>query len=261
MEPAGPAAPVVPVAPVSPFGPAAPVSPLGPCAPTCPTAPAAPVAAQAADIQPPARDLREAAAIPRKNDAATQPAPPATEEAVVTPAAPPQGAADRIRETLRRIARSGNPEPELKGPTLHELVVLAVQQDMARFYAGLGQALDLSADTLRKIEADVSGERLAVAIKALGASPADALTVMMMLKPEIGLDVAKFSLMTRFYRALKAEDCAALTGRPPARQSVAAPRLEPLHQDLEPLPRNAPPANFGRRVQRPFGEWKNSKSG
>ncbi|BDA83675.1 hypothetical protein Sa4125_12170 [Aureimonas sp. SA4125] len=171
----------------------------------------------------------------------------------------PQGAADLIRQTLRRLARPGG--REMRGPSLHALVALAVQQDGASFYEGLRQALDLSQDVLVKIAEDDSGERLAVAVKALGAGPADALTILMMMKPDIGLDVAKFSLMTRFYRALKVEDCAAIAHGSRLRKAVSAPALEPQYQDLQPLPRAAPPAEFGRRAQRPWGEQKSSKSG
>lgn len=229
--------------------------------------PVAPTAAEAAPpslVTPPpaaATETPEAPAVPTRRVAPSEPvaARPA-EEALRAGVAPPAtSAADLIRETLRRLALPGGRDRAV--PTLHELVALAVQQDGPRFYEGLRQALDLADDVLQMIAEDDSGERLAVAIKALGASPADALTILMMLKPDIGLDVAKFSLMTRFYRALKAEDCAALTRGTRARRTVATPRLEPQYEDLQPLPRAAPPADFGRRAQKPFGEQKGFRSG
>jgi hypothetical protein len=240
--------------------------------PQAPSATAEPVAAAPAAAAPPAPAAAAPAtpAVPAGRVAPEQPvaarpsetspasvSPP--EDDVPAPLPAPTGAADLIRETLRRLALPGG--RDRVAPTLHELVALAVQQDGARFYEGLRQALDLADEVLQKIADDESGERLAVAIKALGATPADALTILMMLKPDIGLDVTKFSLMTRFYRALKAEDCAALARGPRARRTVAAPRLEPQYEDLQPLPRTAPPADFGRRVQRPFGEQKGFRSG
>lgn len=235
----GPAEPAAPAAPAAtPF-----VAPPSPDAPASVAAPETPAVAAPRAVPEPA-----VAASPAEQVPPPPVAPPA-----------PYGAADLIRETLRRLALPGGRDRIV--PTLHELVALAVQQDGARFYEGLRQALDLADEVLQKIAEDDSGESLAVAIKALGASPADALTILMMLKPDIGLDVAKFSLMTRFYRALKAEDCAALTRGTRARRTVGAPRLEPQYEDLQPLPRAAPPADFGRRAQKPFGEQKGFRSG
>ena len=169
--------------------------------------------------------------------------------------------ADLVRETLRRLALTGRQSGPIAEPIpkLQDLVALAVQQDSQRFHEGLRLKLNLSDTVLEKIASDESGERLAVALKAMNAGAADALTILMMLKPRIGLDVEAFGQMTKYYRALKPEDCAALTGAKLRRPTVAAPTLEPQYQDLEPLDRQAPRPTFGRRNSRPGESDKGTK--
>lgn len=170
--------------------------------------------------------------------------------------------ADLVRETLRRLALAGRtaagPVAE-PAPKLQDLVALAVRQEAEPFYAGLRRKLMLPSDMLVKIAEDESGERLAVALKAMRAKSADALTILMMLKPRIGLDVEAFGKMQRYYQALKPEDCAVLTGSSLRRQTVEAPSLQPQYQDLDPLERAAPRPIFGRRASRPGEQGKDSK--
>lgn len=205
--------------------------------------------------------------------AAAAAAPPfAATPATPPPAVPPADAiaadeasgspASRIRQALRRLALPGRRQPRLSTgvSSVGELVAIAVRQDAERFYAGLGHMLGLSGAVCRRIEADEDGERLAVALKALNLGAADALTVLMMLKPRIGLDVAAFERMTKFYRALTAEDCAALA-RGNAGAAPPPPQFRPQYQDVASLLRPAPRPEFGRRKTRPGEGGKESRTG
>ena len=100
--------------------------------------------------------------------------------------------------------------------------------------------------TLSRLIEEPSGETLAVALRALKASSADALSILMLMKPAVGLDVATFDSMARFYAALKPEDCRAV---------IDAARANARHMPLtspEAFGSNeAARRDFGRRSQRP----------
>lgn len=220
----------------------------------------------ARDITPPASEL---SARPARRAIERLEAPPLVPD--LLPAAPPvedasidnspvaRSAAAVVRETLLRLALPGR-RKSLDGatagsaPTLAELVSMAVRQDGARFYDGLVRLLGLSPEMLRKIVLDDTGERLAVALKAVGASHADAMTVLMMMKQTIGLDVEAFDRMTRYYRALKAADCTSLArGHSAARHDApaTAPALRSPYQDTAPPQRTEARPTFGRRTTLP----------
>lgn len=172
------------------------------------------------------------------DDAQTRPAP--------TPYQPGM-AAEAVRDALRRLVQPGR-KPVARRLAPADLLDAAVEGDIAATLATLATIAGLDESTLKLIADDETGERLAVALRAIGMRDADALTVMMMLKPKIGLDVTAFDLMTRYYRSLKREDCEMLLG---LRRQVKAPTLEPMFDDIERMERPAPRAAFGRRTERP----------
>lgn len=168
-----------------------------------------------------------------------------------TPPATPAGwNAEGVREALRRMALTGRHaahEPAPPKPRLEDLLAHAMDRDEDRFYEALGLALDLRAEIVHQMRTETDGERLAVALKALGAGAADAMSVLMMLKPAIGLDVAAFERLTRVYRTLTVEDGRRLLddariGSRGTHQPLTAPALRPL---------SAPRTEFGRRKERP----------
>ncbi|WP_182085585.1 hypothetical protein [Aureimonas sp. ME7] len=156
---------------------------------------------------------------------------------------------DAVREALRRLALTGrSPSTGAPAPArLEDLVALAMDREDARFYEGLASALSLSDKILATIMEDASGERLAVALKALAAKSADAMSILMMLKPAIGLDVRAFDRLALYYRTLKVEDC---------RSMVSASRLHAHRHQPVAAPESVravvqPRREFGRRVERP----------
>ncbi|MBB3996586.1 hypothetical protein [Aureimonas pseudogalii] len=172
------------------------------------------------------------------------------------PSAPPLRTAETVRETLKRLAGAGRGRPTVApaspeaAPTFTALLHHAMMRDEIAFYRTLRGIFGMPEATLRAIEADEEGERLAVSLKALKASSADAMSILMMMKPRIGLDVAAFDAMARFYKALRAEDCRAAIG---AARAGALPEHRPLTSperfDAAPQPR----LEFGRRGARPAG--------
>ncbi|WP_062208156.1 hypothetical protein [Aureimonas sp. AU12] len=170
---------------------------------------------------------------------------------------PPLRTAASVRETLRRLALAGRkapppvaaqPAPAPEPPTFAALMMAAMRRDEPRFYRTLSDIFGLTDTTLATIRDDEGGERLAVALKALKANAADAMSILMLVKPSIGLDVAAFDEMARFYKALRSEDCRAAIGasrlpRPAEHQPLTAPE----RYDTAPMPRR----DFGRRAARP----------
>ncbi|KQT55259.1 MULTISPECIES: DUF2336 domain-containing protein [unclassified Aureimonas] len=211
-------------------------------------------AAAPADVEaPPAEPARAETSEPVPSPTPAPRVPTAEVEAPIQPKAEekpayrPGMAAEAVREALRRMVQPGR-APVARALRPADLVEAAVEGDTAATLAALASIAHLDEATLALVADDESGERLAVALKAIGMRDADAMTVMMMLKPKIGLDVPAFDVMTRYYRCLKRDDCAALLG---LRRQVEAPKLEPIFDDIERLNRPAPRAAFGRRTERP----------
>ncbi len=159
--------------------------------------------------------------------------------------APPR-TAEEARDLLRRLATAGRGRLKRAQPGFSDLMNAALAREDAEFYALLTEIFTLDADTLERMISEESGERLAIALRALRASPGDALSVLMLMKPAIGLDVARFDSTARFYKALRPEDCRAM---------VEAMRFAPRHVPVssEEAFRTRDPArpSFGRRLQRP----------
>lgn len=151
---------------------------------------------------------------------------------------------DGVREALRRLALTGRTAPSTRPVDMEALMLLAMERQEAAFYDMLAQALPIDGRTILEIAADPTGERLAVALKALKVPSADAMSILMMLKPAVGLDVLAFDRLALFYRTLRAEDC---------RSMVNAARLQPAERSTGEGIRSFEPARreFGRRTERP----------
>ncbi|KQT54258.1 hypothetical protein ASG43_01140 [Aureimonas sp. Leaf454] len=170
----------------------------------------------------------------------------------------PGQAAAAVREALRRLVQPGR-RSAARRMTLTDLVELSVRGDRLETMSVLADMAGIDERAAERIAEDETGERLAVALKAIGASDADAMTILMMLKPKIGLDVAVFDIMARYYKALKRDDCVLIVG---GRRRVEAPALEPLFEDIERPERAAQPrAAFGRRTERPAASQPKSRNG
>ena len=155
---------------------------------------------------------------------------------------PPRNA-DEARELLRRLAMAGRgPVKPRRTPDLADLINAAFCREEVLFYETLTEIFSLESATLERIISEPTGETLAVALKALKASSADALSILMLMKPAVGLDVATFDSMARFYKALPPEDC---------RNMIASSRHAPLTSpEVYRSPDHAR-RDFGRRIARP----------
>ncbi|WP_062113749.1 hypothetical protein [Aureimonas sp. AU40] len=158
---------------------------------------------------------------------------------------PPRNA-DEARELLRRLATAGRGQPKREAPGLPDLMNAAFAREDVLFYETLSDIFRFDPDTLSRLIDEPSGETLAVALRALKASSADALSILMLMKPSVGLDVATFDSMARFYNALKPEDCRAVIAASGTRyQPLTSPET---YRQGEPARRD-----FGRRSERPLG--------
>lgn len=155
------------------------------------------------------------------------------------------------RATLLRLAEPGKhrARPEASAPTtIVGIVEMARAGCKHLAYDGLALVLKAPASRMQEMIDDPTGESLAAALKAICASPADALTIIMLLKPRVGLDIAVFTAMKSAYRDLDVEECRRRFGL----SSALPPRTPVTHQrqyaDLESrIEAAAPRPAFGRR--------------
>jgi uncharacterized protein (DUF2336 family) len=150
-----------------------------------------------------------------------------------------------VREALKRMVLGTR--AATASLTEADLLQAAMERDSALFADRLAAMLRIDGDTVALIEADASGERLAVALKALDLRAADAMSILLLLKPRIGHDVAVFDAIGRYYAQLQSDDCRRLIQGAqavptPAARAPARPRIEPVAE---------PRATFGRRASRP----------
>lgn len=208
---------------------------------------------EAADAAPAAKDI--VAAPPMVPDLASP-------DPIKTPPsdhhAPAADSASRLRETLRRLAQPGRHQAaevaEISTPG--DLVQRAVRQDADGFYKGLAGLLEMTPPVLKRIELDERGERLAEALRSLGFGTVDALTILMMMKPRIGLDVHAFEAMTRYYGSLKMGGHGTVTETERAGASPSQPALQSSYQDAEGVRRVEHRPSFGRRRSLPDAAGK-----
>ncbi len=162
----------------------------------------------------------------------------------------PQGAVDvtDVRHPDAHVLDDARGQPHVDDIADADLVLCDDEDPVedVLFYETLSEIFAFDPATLSRLIEEPSGETLAVALRALKASSADALSILMLMKPAVGLDVATFDSMARFYAALKPEDCRAV---------IDAARANARHMPLtspEAFGSNeAARRDFGRRSQRP----------
>ncbi len=170
-------------------------------------------------------------------------------------------AVTQARETLRRLAR---PRPPVrpttsgeatKGDRIEDLKALAAAGQSEAVFASLDAWLDLSPAASAVMRDEVSGHALAMVLKAAGFGRGDAMTVLMMVKPAVGLDLVAFETMSTLYASLNEDECRRrFAPAAPARQRRIAqvPPLSPRAEELRPLDRvPAQRPRFGRRREAP----------
>lgn len=155
------------------------------------------------------------------------------------------------RATLLRLAEPGKhlAKPEASAPTtVVGIVEMARTGCQQLAYDGLALMLTITASRLREMVDDPTGDILAAALKAISVGPADGLTIIMLLKPRVGLDIAAFTAMKSAYRDLDVDECRGrfgLSSLSPARNPATHQRQ---YADLEPrIEASAPRPAFGRR--------------
>ena len=180
---------------------------------------------------------------------------PIARQSEPTPAPRPKTAAE-ARATLMKLVQPGLAARQAAARpagTVREIIAAARAGEVDAAYAGLARMLGLAHETMAELVAEPQGEILATALKALRIGGGDALTIIMLLKPRIGLDVRAFDAMKTRYRELDADICRVrlrMTAPRPAR--ATAPALQPRASELEPRVRAAAPrAAFGRRRTAP----------
>ncbi|MEX6507973.1 hypothetical protein [Jiella sp. M17.18] len=168
------------------------------------------------------------------------------------------GSADEARSTLRRLVSAGvAPRAEAgrsRTPaTIGEILAAARCGEAASAYAGIAAMLGRGDELAAELAADHKGETLAMALKALDAGASDALTVVILLKPRVGLNMNAFDELKGFFRDVSRADCRGrfgLSASPDRR--TAAPPLQPQTVDLDRrIPAGTARAAFGRRRATP----------
>lgn len=157
----------------------------------------------------------------------------------------------QARAALLRLAEPGKHSAKVAtgAPTTLAGIVEAARSGRPdQAYDGLAALLNLSLARARDMIEDPSGKILADVLKAMRTGPADALAIIMLLKPRVGLHVGAFEAMKATYRDLDVAHCRERLGLPPASQLPQATRYQPRSADLEPrLDVGAPRPAFGRR--------------
>ncbi|WP_206454853.1 hypothetical protein [Aurantimonas marina] len=155
------------------------------------------------------------------------------------------------RAVLLRLAEPGKhlAKPAASAPTTVVGIVEMARAGCTNLaYDGLALMLKVPDSRMREMFDDPTGEILAAALKAINTGPADALTIIMLLKPRVGRDIAAFNAMKFAYRDLDVDECRGrfgLSSAPPARNPVLHQRQ---YADLEPrIEASAPRPVFGRR--------------
>lgn len=171
------------------------------------------------------------------------------------------GSAEEALALLRQLAlagRTGGSAAPRAPAARADLMTLALDRNEDGFHSLLANRLLLGPDRLASIRADGSGRELAAALKALGTERADALTMLMMLKSDLGADVAAFEAMGTFYAALDRRQCADLFD---GSASAGTPALRPAYVETVAPHRAEPRRVFGRRTSIPGGTERRRRDG
>lgn len=178
-------------------------------------------------------------------------APPMADDSLGAFPPPPVDPVAATREILRRLATTGHRRAEKRldrKEVLASLFADARARHGEAFYASLARHLSLGAERARAIAQAPDGVELAAALKALGMPDADALSVLMLMKPAVGLHVDAFDAMTEIYRSLDADGCVR------SFDGFAGPTEQPERTERRSDPREPARSTFGRRKVRPAGE-------
>mgnify|MGYP000144411629 CR=1 FL=1 len=226
------------------------------------------VGLRAADAAPPAEEPRREAG-PRSSRSEV---PPPLESAAAARDALRALVRAKPRQSLQRPLSSPPPPPLSTETAAGAADVLSSEATAgallrearagrpARVLALIAAPLKLPAETVQGFATDADGVALAAALKLLGLTVADAMTVLLMVHQTAGQDVAAFAELRRLYERLSMERSAAVLGVKDL-SALAASRTPPQaeHQPLhapEGRRRSVAPGQqtvFGRRRNKPSG--------
>ena len=177
--------------------------------------------------------------------------------------------ADTVRETLRRLVQPGRIEPPTSArpgasaKSVADLIALARSQDNDETCAALAGWLRLRADHASEMTADATGEALATALKAGDIAEADALTLILLLKPAVAGDLTAFAAIRTHYRALSVDACRAALDLPSIMPQLDIARSR-RSADADGSIRAEEPAErraFGRRMAPPADRLSGRRGG
>lgn len=188
------------------------------------------------------------------------------------PSEPPIKSAAAARDALRALARPGS----RRAPSRIAEAVIPPVTDAApaspaaaalrearrgrpvRALDIIAAALGLAPDIAAELSAEADGRPLVAALKLLGHSRADAMTVVLMVHETAGRDVTVFDRLTGFFDAASPDECRSLLGIEPAPRAVAnqplgRPQHRPLHAEGAGYRSESPArqVTFGRRRNAP----------
>ena len=193
-------------------------------------------------------------------------------------AQPPLPSAAAARDALRALMRvkprrpfpASSPSSDApsidasRTPGLEATSVALLREARAgrppRALALIAASLKLPADTVDTLATDGDGRPLAAALKLLGLTVADAMTVLMLVHRTAGRDVAAFAQLRRHYETITIESSAAVLGvndLPALAVSRKPPQAE--HRPLHAPESQRRPATTGQQTV--FGRRRNTPSG
>lgn len=152
--------------------------------------------------------------------------------------------AELVRATLKELALRGRRASPSAQETPAQALLRAARGGQGAFFEILGAQLGLSPTERAAIAADESGHALAGILKGLSIGTGDALSILMLVRPQVGFDIAAFEAMAAHYRSLASTP--GETG-----QGASAPVHAPAARGLE--SRDAERSSFGRRKDKPSG--------
>lgn len=153
-------------------------------------------------------------------------------------------AAAFVRDTLRRLAQDHRPKAERIGL---RLLACAREAESLAFFDMLQAQLGLTHAERARVEADETGEGLSLVLKELVLGAGEALAILMLVFPKVGLDVKAFEEMAARYRSLEI-----------SRRRETPGSLRPTADPAAPTAREASQASA--RASVPAGATKSASS-